>query len=240
MENIQLGIHELPYHHLTNSRILETVIYPNMYKNYYWSEDFSANYYIAQAKAGFIAVTDQYEEEELLLPEIQFSYALLDFEDLHISKKVNKLLQSKNLQLEIMLELDEVAHMINLSHKNCWLSKRYLNMLKGTKGVDKNFQIIAVGIRENDTLLAGEIGYIIGKTYTSLSGFSSREKAYKNYGTAQLVLLAQYLQKNGFSFWNLGQSYMTYKFALGAKLYERQAFLKRWQKATKVHEAFSI
>ena len=71
MENTILGIHKLPFEFLQKPLLLETYIYQNMYKNYYWSDDFTAEYYIAQAKAGFIAVTDYYEEEELLLPEIQ-------------------------------------------------------------------------------------------------------------------------------------------------------------------------
>jgi Leu/Phe-tRNA-protein transferase len=232
MENIQLGIHNLTYEDVTNPHILLDIIYPNMYKNYYWSDDFSAQYYIAQAKAGFLAVTDTYEDEELLLPEIQFSYALLDFKDLHISKKLNRLFSKKCLKLEITQDLDEVVEKINASHKNCWLTPRYLNMLKSTQDLDDNFQIISVAIRENDMLIAGEVGYIIGKTYTSLSGFSSREKEYHNYGTAQLILLAQYLEANGFEFWNLGQAYMTYKLDLGAKIYERESFLKRWFEAT--------
>ena len=228
MENIQLGIHNLSYVDVTSPNILINIIYPNMYKNYYWSDDFSAKYYIAQAKAGFIAVTDYYEDEELLLPEIQFSYALLDFKDLHISRKVNKLLNDKDLKLQISHDLDEVVERINASHKNCWLTPRYLEMIKATHGLDNNFELISVAIKDENILVAGEIGYVIGKTYTSLSGFSSREKRYCNYGTTQLVLLAQHLEENGFKFWNLGQSYMTYKLSLGAKVYERQAFLKRW------------
>ena len=75
------------------------------------------------------------------------------------------------------------------------------------------------------------VGYIIKKTYTSLSGFSSREKEYANYGTLQLVLLAQYLQRQGFEFWNLGHPHMPYKKRLGCKVYSREEFLKRWQSA---------
>jgi len=228
MENIQLGLHYLPYDYLQDPALLNEVIYPNMYKNYYWSDDFSAAYYIAQAKAGFIAVTDYFEEEELLLPEIQFNYALLDFKDLHISKKVKKLLASKKLELEISQDIDEVAACINTSHKNCWLTPRYLHMLKTTQNMDDNFQVISVGIREGELLIAGEIGYIIGKTYTSLSGFSSRQKKYRNYGSAQLVLLAKYLESQKFDFWNLGQPYMDYKLALGSKVLNRQHFLERW------------
>jgi len=232
MDTIQLGIHHLPYDVVTDRTLLEKNIYSDMRKNYYWSEDFSAAYYIAQAKAGFIAVTDYFEEEELLLPEIQFAYTLLDFKDLHTSRKVRKLLKQKNLRIEIGEELDEAAQAIELAHRNNWLTPRYVTMLKETEGKDTNFRVISVTLKEDEKLIAGEIGYIIGRTYTSLSGFSRREKAYNHYGTAQLVLLAHYLEENGFAFWNLGQPYMSYKFALGAKVYERSEFLKRWFEAT--------
>jgi len=232
MENIQLGIHHLTFEAVNSLPYLEEYIYPNMYKNYYWSDDFSATYYIAQAKAGFIAVTDKYESEELLLPEIQFSYALLDFEDLHISRKAKRLLDKKELKIEISRNLDDVAEDIDKTYKNNWLTLQYLETLKAAQNIDKNFKVISACIREDKKIIAGEIGYIIGKTYTSLSGFSSREKKYANYGTAQLVLLAKYLQENDFAFWNLGQPYMDYKIALGAKIYKRQIFLKRWFKET--------
>jgi len=232
MDTIQLGIHHLPYDIVTDRTILEEKVYPDMYKNYYWSKEFSADYYIAQAKAGFIAVTDYFEEEELLLPEIQFSYTLLDFQDLHISKKVQRLIKRKKLDLQIGEALDEIVDAIEMTHRNNWLTPKYLKMLKETKGKDKNFNIISAAIREEGKYVAGEIGYIIGRTYTSLSGFTLKEKCYNHYGTAQLVLLAKYLQKKKFAFWNLGQPYMAYKFALGAKVYERADFLKRWDDAT--------
>jgi len=228
MENVHLGIHHLPFEYLNDTRLLIDLIYSNMIKNYYWSNDFSAHYYIAQAKAGFIAVTDTYEEQELLLPEIQFSYALLDFENLHISKKVSKRIEKENLHIEIDNNIEEIAEHIRASYKNSWLSEQYCKTLRATEGLDKNFKVITVYIESEGNIVAGEIGYTIGKTYTSLSGFSSKQKQHNNYGTAQLVLLAQYLQEQGFSFWNLGQPYMDYKLALGAKVYERKTFLERW------------
>ena len=103
MENVQLGLYYLPYDYFQDPVLMDELIYSNMYKNYYWSDDFSAEYYIAQAKAGFIAVTDYFEEEELLLPEIQFSYAVLDFQDLHISRKVKKLLKTNKSRFKAVL-----------------------------------------------------------------------------------------------------------------------------------------
>jgi len=228
MSDIQLGIYPLPYEAVCNLPFLTEHIYPDMRKNYYWSEDFSPEYYIAQAKAGFIAVTDMFEGKELLLPEIQFSYALLHFNDLHVSKKVTRIIKRDNPKLHISTDIDPVIKKIQTYHRNCWLTPKYHDMLKATQRTDDNFQLISAYIEEDGVLIAGEIGYIIGNTYTSLSGFSSREKDYRNYGTLQLVLLARYLQENGFAFWNLGQSYMPYKFALGAKQYDRMQFLRYW------------
>jgi len=231
MSDTHLGIYPLRYEDVTDPLILSQAIYPNMRKNYYWSDDFSPEFYIAQAKAGFIAVTDIFDGKELLLPEIQFSYALLHFDDLHISKKVARLLRNRKPKLHITADInkiDTVIHHIQQYHKQCWLTPKYANTLKETCSVTDNFQLVTSYIEEYGNMIAGELGYIIGDTYTSLSGFSSREKYYRNYGTTQLVLLAKYLQENGFAFWNLGQSYMPYKFSLGAKQYDRSHFLKHW------------
>lgn len=228
MKSIQFDIPYLSYQDVTNQRTLHEKIYPDICTDYYWSNDFSPEYYIAQAKAGLVATTECHEGEELLLPEMLFAYALLDFGDLHISRKAKKLLGKKKLQLEISQNLNEVFEGLGRRHRHNWLTLRYLDTLKATQGLDENFHTISALIRENGEVIAGEIGYTVDKTYTSLSGFSSQEKRYRNYGTAQLVLLAKYLEENSFAFWNLGQPYMAYKFALGARIYERKEFLERW------------
>jgi Leu/Phe-tRNA-protein transferase len=228
MKSIQFDIPYLSYQDVTDQRTLYEKIYPEMRTDYYWSDDFSPEYYIAQAKAGLIATTECHEGEELLLPEMLFGYALLDFKDLHISRKVKKLLAEKKLQLEVSQNLNEVFEGLGRRHRHNWLIPRYLETLKATQGLDENFYTMSVFIREDGEVVAGEIGYALGKTYTSLSGFVSREKRYRNYGTAQLVLLARHLEENGFAFWNLGQPYMAYKFALGARIHERKEFLERW------------
>lgn len=227
MENIQRDIHYLPYEALINPSYLQEAVYADIDNNYYWSDDYSAAYYIAQAKAGFIAVTEVHKGEELLLPEIQFEYALLDLEHLHCSKKVAKLISKENLQLTIDTNIEEIAEYINETHKKCWLTKQYASILRSTAGLDENFKVITAYVEHHGEIIAGEIGYMIGKTYTSLSGFSMKNKVYKNYGTAQLVLLGRYLKENGFTLWNLGHD-IPYKKTLGAQLCEREYFLDRW------------
>lgn len=207
-------------------------VYANKEKNYYWTDDFSPEFYIAQAKAGFIAVTMEHEDKVILAPEIQKEYAVLDFKDLHISRKVKKLFKEKELKLEIGEAFDEVYEHISNFHTLTWLKKPYLETLKAVHhSEDNSVQIVTAIVRDKEEAIAGEFGYIIGKTYTSLAAFSSRKKEYQNYGTAQVVLLAQHLEKEGFAFLNLGQPFMPYKIELGAKVYEREDFLKMWNEA---------
>ncbi|WP_198304151.1 hypothetical protein [Arcobacter vandammei] len=205
-------------------------IYKNNKTNYYVSLDFSQEFYILLAKTGFISTSIFIENEFYLLPEIQFEYAILDFSNLHISKKVKKLLNQKNYQFFINKDIEKVLEKLELYHKENWLCGKYKDLILDLyKNPKDDFEIFCVELYDdNNIIVAGEIGYKIAKTYTSLSGFSSKEKIYNNWGKLQLVLLALYLEENSFSFWNLGHPYMQYKFDLGAKLYSRDEFLKRW------------
>ena len=204
-----------------------------MKNNYYWSDDWSEEFYILLAKSGFISTTYDTINGLVLLPELQYNYAILDFNNLHISNKVKKLLNKTNYEFHINTRYDEVIKKISKHHKDNWLKEDYISLLKklyNNYDDKNNFKIISVELVDIKTneLIAGEVGYIIGHTYTSLSGFSSKEKKYNNYGTLQLVLLAKYLEKNNFYFWNLGHPHMEYKKRLGSKVYSREDFLKRW------------
>ncbi len=218
---------------LDDSSYFQENIVKNMKNNYYWSDNWSEEFYIALAKAGFISTTYDTINGLVLLPELQYSYAILDFKNLHISKKVKKLLAKDDYRFCFNTKFDELLDKFSKQHKDNWLKDEYVELVKklySNYNEENNFKIISVELIDNYTneLIAGEIGYIIGKRYTSLSGFSSREKKYNNYGTLQLVLLAQYLQKNNFSFWNLGHPHMEYKKQLGCEVYSRSEFLQRW------------
>jgi Leu/Phe-tRNA-protein transferase len=224
-----LGVYYLPYETLIDDA--ETAaIYDDMHHHYYWSDDFSARYYIIQAQRGFLAVTDVYEGNELLLPEIQFAYALLHFNNLHVSRHIRRILRRDKPKLYVTQGVDEeLMRALRLYHTPCWLTPRYEETLRQAHAANENFSILSSAIKDNNgNYIAGEVGYVIGNTYTSLSGFSSFEKRYKNYGKTQMVLLARFLEEHGFAFWNLGHPYMRYKFDLGAVKYERKAFLKLW------------
>ncbi len=220
---------------IKNETLLKNFIYQNVECNYYYSEEFSPEFYIDLALAGFISIWYKENECEYLLPEMQFDYAVLEFDDLHISKKVQKLLnRSSYYNFFINEHFENIIDILSNHHKNSWIQGKYIELLKQlkiTKYKTEEFQLVSFGIIDNKTkkIVAGEIGYITKKKiYTSLSGFSSKEKKYNNYGNLQLVLLAKYLEKQNFLFWNLGHPYMDYKLKLGAKVLSREKFLKKF------------
>jgi len=224
-------IYYLTLENIKDTSILFNDIYSNENINYYFSDDFSKEFYIYLARCGFISTTI-YEDQLYLLPEIQFDYALLDFNNLHISKKVKKLLRKDDYVFTSNTRFEEVLEKLEDYHNPNWLKGEYKTlMIDLFNTYDNNdFKIMSYELIDKQTnkLIAAEIGYKIYDTYTSLTGFSSKEKKYNNYGKLQLTLLALQLQKENFAFWNLGQAYMQYKFDLGAVKYTRSDFLKRW------------
>lgn len=210
-----------------------------MKNNYYWSDDWSDDFYVELAKAGFISTTYDTADALVLLPELQYNYAVLDFKDIHISTKVKKLMSKNDYEFSTNGRFDEVIEKLSMQHKYNWLKGEYLKVLKNLyMSNDKrdDLKVISVELlcKDSNEPAAGEIGYVIGKTYTSLSGFSSKAKEHNNCGTLQLVLLSKYLENNGFEFWNMGHPHMEYKRRLGCKVYSRDEFLKRWNKAIRL------
>lgn len=230
-------IYYLRHEDIKEKQILYHYIYTNMKHNYYYSDDFSPEFYIDLAKAGFLCTALRQEEKEYLIAEMKFETVIMHFENIHISKKVEKLLKKPHLyRFSINTSADKVLESIKSYHENSWIDGKYLEMLHHVaKKSDARFTLMTPELHCTDTgeLIAGEVGYRVGTTYTSLSGFSSKEKRYNNYGKLQMTLLCRYLEENGYSFWNMGQPYMQYKFDLGGKLYKRDEFLKMWLKEGK-------
>ena len=94
-----------------------------------------------------------------------------------------------------------------------WLSEQYFEMMVAASDNPAiNFRmhtILLVDENEEEattTALAGEIGFSVGRVYTSLSGWTATRTA-EAHGTTQLVLLGLWLQARGYAFWSLGHCY---------------------------------
>jgi Leu/Phe-tRNA-protein transferase len=232
MSTTQRQIPYITLEDVNSQATLEQSIYSNLRVNYYWSDDFSLQMYIALAQAGFISVSYDYEDRLLLLPEIQTHYAVLDYENLRIGKRVAKLLRSARFRLAFNTRFDEVLSSIQNAYEDCWMKGEYAQLMRTlSQNTYDNFELFSTELYNEDSgeLVAGEIGYITHNVYTSLSGFHATEKCYNNWGTLQLVVLAQHLEEQRIRFWNLGHPHMKYKVDLGAKILDRADFLMKWR-----------
>jgi len=208
-------------------------------QTHYWSQDWSPEFYILLAKAGFISVCLQDPGfGQVLIPEMQSAHAVLDWQDRHCERSMRRWQRSshfasQNYRLSLEHDFDAVVAGIHEAHgeKN-WLQGRYVELLRQlvNTGEKSDFRLIVVGLLARDhELIGGEVGYQVGKTYTSLSGFLRRENPIDNHaGKLQLHLLAEELERRGFAFWNLGHPGFDYKVRFGAKIIPRGEFLKRW------------
>ena len=158
-------VYYLSLEDIKDENILFNYIYANLDSNYYISDDLSAEFYTLQAISGFIATSISHENKFYLVPEMQFEYAILDFENLHISKKVKKLLDKNDFTFSINTNISEVIKNIQTHHKSNWLTNEYYEILKKVKEYKEpniDFELLSIELwdKSKTILIAGEIGYI--------------------------------------------------------------------------------
>ena len=122
-------------------------------------------------------------------------------------------------------------------HGEDWLTPPLVETLKKMQEKDNiqgiNSQLrngevrpVSFGLYREGELKAGEIGVIVGRVYTSYSGYYKE----KNAGTVQMILMTKWLENAGFDFLDLGMP-LDYKTALGAKNIEPRRFVELFRAA---------
>ena len=181
---------------------------------------------------GFLPIASEFQGQCLLLPKLHRQRCLLLFkrdEPEHVPKSVRK--RAKKLTFVLNRDFDSVVAGCHEQHGIPWLYPPIVKSFKTLFEAGKDGVELYPGIRvrfftvelydvATDSLVAGELGYTVGSVYTSLTGFSRANGA----GTVQLHALSKFLYLAGFKMWDLGMS-MSYKMSLGAKDFERDAFL---------------
>eukprot|EP00434_Breviolum_minutum_P038155 symbB.v1.2.033837.t1/scaffold4260.1/size42279/2 len=188
------------------------------------------------AYEGFFTITTGRSRDRMPLPELQPYYGVLDWTNFNRSKPVKKALK------RIKSDGCDGCKYYLYCNRNLKLLWQGLNQYhkEASDNPKINFSLHSIELYdgplpEGDTssatapnLVAGEIGYSIGKIYTSLSGFNIRGE--DGVGWIQLACLGKWLEYKKYSFWSLGHCYspqMEYKRQLGHRIYTRDEFLER-------------
>jgi len=233
-------------------QVVDTLILHDYPEEFCLSQSFDAEFISALMDSGFLVMSSVYADQSFLMPKLHFERSVLFFKNLHVSKSAKRLLPRYTLK-----PFDTVQPIIKAcvtAHGNDWLTEPLQEAFgklvwPSAVDADRNRWIAAdnvlhpplrtfcsaFGLYRDDTLVAGEFGVVSGGVYTSYSGFFTENGA----GTVQMVLTAQYLEKQGFAFWDLGMP-LEYKSSLGAVELDRRTFIQKFREARRLQPVFLL
>lgn len=184
-------------------------------------------------RRGFMPMGLGGERPDILLVKCHRQRMVLDFGDLHVPRNVPRYAQG--LTVHVDRQFSTVLAHLDRSHEESWISPALARAFcalheRSIAGVTLH----AVTVHDPDASedappVAGEIGYTVGRVYTSLSGYHTRNGS----GWVQMVALGRLLEGRGAAFWDLGMD-IPYKRRLGARPVQRDDFLARYRSAATV------
>ena len=200
-------------------------------------QDFEEDFIGRLMEAGFLVMSVELRDEPaagpeaetdrffLLLPKLHLVRSVLFFPDLHIKKNIRRFLS--RYELRVNTDFDLILDKCVQIHGADWLTPPLIGLLKNMHSrQDPQAMPVSFAVYREDELKAGEIGVVVGRVYTSYSGYYEEDNA----GTVQMILMTQWLEKTGFHFVDLGMP-LDYKTTLGARDITPRQFVELFRKA---------
>ena len=157
---------------------------------------------------------------------------IITFDQLHIPKNTARYIRNgfANYTMTFNRDFHQCLHALTEAYPETWLCPKLVEAFETIHTTPTPYvSIDSVEIwNEKGELVAGEVGFITGNVYASLSGFHKE----RNIGTVQMSLLGLFLKHNGFAYWDLGMS-LPYKYRYGAVDCDRQQQAALWAKRKK-------
>jgi Leu/Phe-tRNA-protein transferase len=191
--------------------------------------NFNIHYLIKLIKGGFFLMSNYYihkDHKNLYVMKAMHHLfrSVLFFNHLHIKKSIIKFLAKYELKENV--EFDRIVDKCIENHNDHWLTKPLVDAIKEIRRINNpDVSFTSFGLYRDGKLVAGEFGTKVGRIYSSYSGFHEEN----NSGTVQMILTAQYLEENGYAFWDLGMP-INYKKTFGAKVIKLADFIFIWRK----------
>lgn len=164
-----------------------------------------------------------------LTPKLHEGRCLLDPGLTRISRTARR--ESARFTLSLNRAFRPVLEACVAEHGDDWLLPELADALAGLHGERRARRVALLSVElwegagEGSGLVAGEVGYLAGSAYASLSGF----KKVSGAGTVQLAALGSLLFRAGIRLWDLGMP-LAYKLRLGGLILPRAEFLPAlWQ-----------
>jgi len=165
-------------------------------------------------------------EKVFISPRIFDDRIILWLNNLHIGKTMRKHLRQHESRYELKLTSDFGTILDRCRYYyNDLLDLDYLTRLHFI--FSNSPYTVAVSLYKDGRLVAGEIGFLIGKVYSSYTGY--HEHTESSSGTAQIILLANELVKMGVLIYDMGPSTLrfdNYKLNLGCIKIQENEYIR--------------
>jgi len=219
-------------------RVVDAMLETDYKEDFCLARDFEEDFISRLMEAGFLVMSMELKEDEeekkpgyptepffILMPKLHLIRSVLSFQDLHIKKRILPFLSRYELRpdTDFNLILDKCRSI----HGEDWLTPPLVKIIRNLRlssaegGRGMKVRPFSFGLYRDGELKAGEFGIVTGRVYTSYSGYYEEDNA----GTVQIILMVQWMERNGFSFFDFGMP-LDYKTALGAKNIEPRRFVE--------------
>ena len=169
------------------------------------------------------------KENFIVMPTIN-DRLILVLENMHISDTYKRILRQKQGRYKLCFDFTDSEYIFKrcLFHHNDpegWLpmeevEKKHIYINKYCK----NAKAITVALYEDDEIVAGDVGLMLGDEYTSFTGFKDKSNA----GKIMLFLIAEHLVALGVKTWDFGGTstrWDSYKLEMGCKRFTTEEYM---------------
>lgn len=192
-----------------------------------WSLCFDPAFVSRLFSQGFLPIaTELYHEAPpnrtadpliVLLPKLHQHRCCLQLNEVRIIRSARK--QARKYTFTVNRAFEQVVQGCHKQHGVSWLWPPVVDAFR----ILHKKVIHSIELWEEDTLVAGELGWSSGRVYTSLSGFYTKSGS----GSVQITALGGLMHQCGYELWDLGME-LPYKTDLGAKNLPREEFLVKF------------
>ena len=212
-------------------KVVDAMLETGYSEDFCLARDFEEDFIRRLMEAGFLVMSMELEDNFfILMPRLHLVRSVLFFPKLHIRKRIRPLLSRYELRTDT--NFDFIMDKCLSIHGEDWLTPPFVEILKSLRrrAVPEHEGMSArpfsFELYRDGELKAGEFGILMGRVYTSYSGYYEEDNA----GTVQMILMAQWMEKAGFDFLDFGMP-LDYKSDLGAENIDTRGFVEMFRAA---------
>jgi len=224
---IFIGNEMIPLIDNENEFFLAMEVMDNLNSETIMSKEFSPKLIENACQMGFFPMATTVGDVWYMFMKSHKQRCVMDPRDMYVEKKLKKI--SKEYEISVNGDFEKCIDLINQKYSDSWLCSGLVDSFKDIYYGEKyKTKFYSFELWKDGEIVAGEVGYLVGACYTSLSGFHN----ISHSGKVQLCATAQILIQSGIKLWDLGME-LPYKLKIGAQMIPKDEFVTELEKLKK-------